>query len=173
MAKPIIPLTVNLFSVKQKATIMKPTKMQEGSNSNMNVYIKLKSAGKRRVLLDNFPYVLPDTTATLRQLLEAVVSQEVEKYNSRGVENMLVPFLTEAEISDQGTVGKVGFGRIYSDVKANPIKALETALQGFEDGLFRVVINETEATELDLPLNIQENDVLTFIRLTLLAGRLW
>ena len=139
----------------------------------MNVYIKLKSAGKRRPILNNTPYTLPNGIASLRQLIEAIVRQEVDEYNSRGTENMLVPFLTESEISDQSTVGKIGFGRLYSDKKANLEIAIETALQGFDDGLFRVMVGETEASELDKPLEIHENDTLTFIRLTFLAGRLW
>ncbi|MDR0468694.1 MAG: hypothetical protein LBH09_01820 [Peptococcaceae bacterium] len=139
----------------------------------MDVYVKLKSAGKWRPVLDDMPYTLPDGICSLRQLIEAVVRQEVSAYNSRGTENMLVTFLTEAEISDQSTVGKVGFGRLYSDQKADSDKAVETALQGFEDGLFRVMAGEHEAKELDDPLEIREKDVLTFIRLTFLAGRLW
>ena len=139
----------------------------------MNIYIKLKSVGKRRPVLENAPYDLPDDINSLRQLIVTVVRQETEGYNSRGLENMLVAFLTEAEISEQCTVGKVGFGRLYSDKKANPEKAVETALQGFEDGLFRVVLNNIEITDIDAPLIISENDVLTFIRLTFLTGRLW
>lgn len=139
----------------------------------MNIYIKLKSVGKRRPVLDSTPYTLFDDIATLRQLIEAVVRQEVEKYNGRGMDNMLIPFLTEDGISEQGTAGKIGFGRLYSDKKANPEKAVETAIQGFEDGLFRVMIVDVEATELDAPLAIHENDTLTFIRLTFLSGRLW
>jgi len=139
----------------------------------MNIYIKLKSAGKRRPVLENVPYDLPDGIRTLRQLIDAVVRQEVDTYNSRGVENALVPFLTETQIAEQSTVGKVGFGRIYSDKKADPEKASEAALQGFEDGLFRVLINDTEVSELDGAVEIKNNDTLTFIRLTFLAGRLW
>ena len=123
--------------------------------------------------MDDTPCSLPDGISTLRQLIEAVVRLEVEKYNERGVENMLVPFLTEAEIADRSAVGKVGFGRLYSDRRADPEKAVETAVQGFEDGLFRVLVNENEAAELDAPLEIHEGDRLVFIRLTFLAGRLW
>ena len=139
----------------------------------MDVFIKLKSVGKRRPALEGIPYVLPDGIATLRQLIEAVVCQEVETYNSKGLDNMLIPFLTEAEIADQSTVGKVGFGRLYSDRKADPKKAIDTALQGFEDGMFKVVVGEKEATMLDAPLELHEKDTLTFIRLTFLAGRMW
>jgi len=139
----------------------------------MNIYIKLKSAGKRRPVLSDTPYALPDGITSLRQLIEAVVRQETEEYNSRGTENMLAPFLTEDAIADQSTVGKVGFGRLYSEKKADAGKAVETAVQGFEDGLFKVLVGDAEATELDAPLVIRENDTLTFIRLTFLAGRLW
>ena len=139
----------------------------------MNIFINLKSVGKRRPALKKALYILPEGIATLRQLIEAVVRREVDTYNSRGIEHMLVPFLTEAEIVDQATVGKVGFGRLYSDQTADPDKAVETALQGFEDGLFRVLVEEKEASELDVPLDIHEGDTLTFIRLTFLAGRLW
>jgi len=139
----------------------------------MNIFINLKSIGKRRPALEKMPYALPDGIITLRQLIEAIVRQEVDTYNSRGLEHMLVPFLTEAEIVDQATVGKVGFGRLYSKKKADPGKAVETALQGFEDGLFRVLVEEKEAAALDSPVEICEGDTLTFIRLTFLAGRLW
>ena len=139
----------------------------------MNIYIRLKSVGKRRPALDDAPYTLPDGISTLRQLIETIVRREVETYNSRGVENMLAPFLTETEISDQSTAGKVGFGRLYSDKKADPVQAVETALLGFEDGLYRVLIGDREAAELDSPIELREGVVLTFIRLTFLAGRLW
>jgi hypothetical protein len=139
----------------------------------MNVFIKLKSAGKRRLVPGIAPYNLPDGISSLRQIIEAVVRQEVERYNSRGEGNMLVPFLTETEITEQSTVGKVGFGRLYSSKKADAEESIKIAAQGFEDGLFRVTINDLEATELDAPLILRENDTLTFIRLTFLAGRLW
>ena len=139
----------------------------------MNVYVKLKSIGKRRPILEHVPYALPDGISALRQLIEAIVRQEAEAFNGRGLEQMLVPFLTEAEIAEQSAVGKIGFGRLYADKKIDPDKAVETALLGFEDGLFRVLINDKEAADLDGPLEIVENDTLTFVRLVFLAGRLW
>jgi hypothetical protein len=151
----------------------------------MKIYIKLKSAGKRKPALEDIPFVLPDLQElndkcfTLRRLIEIIVRQEAAKYNARGTENMLVPFLTETEIEDQKNAGKVGFGRLYSDKRADPEKAVLTALQGFEDGLFRVVTGNSynnennEVSELDSVVNINEGDTLTFIRLTFLAGRLW
>ncbi|MDR1687612.1 MAG: hypothetical protein LBS21_03245 [Clostridiales bacterium] len=139
----------------------------------MTVFIRLKSAGKRRAVLENVPYTISDTVLTLRRLITEIVHLETEKYNSRMGESKIMPFLTEDEISDKSQTGKVGFGSIYSDKKADAAKAVETALLCFADGLFRVILNETEITGLDTPVEVKENDVITFIRLTFLAGRLW
>ena len=140
---------------------------------SINVFVNLKSVGKRRPILKKTPYTLSENIPNLRQLIEVIVRQEVLSYNTKGLENMLIPFLTETEISDQATVGKVGFGRLYSDRKADPDQAVGVAIQGFEDGLFKVLIDDIELPELDSSVEIQEGNVLTFIRLTFLAGRLW
>jgi len=139
----------------------------------MKVFINLKSIGKRKPVLEKMPYALPDTVTNLRQLIEAVVRKETERYNSRGTDNMLVTFLTQSEIEEQCETGKVSFGRLYSETKTDPEKAVKTALVGFEDGLFRVLIGENEISDLDAPLDITEGCILTFIRLTFLAGRSW
>jgi hypothetical protein len=84
-----------------------------------------------------------------------------------------LPFITEQETADMSEVGKVSFGNKYNEKKANSEKSVEVALQGFEDGLFKVLIGDTEIERLDSTVNLKENDVLTFIRLTFLAGRRW
>lgn len=139
----------------------------------MEVFVSLKSVGKRKKGIEKIAYILPDDITTLRDLIEAVVSRETAAYNDRGADNRLMDFLTEAKIEDKATAGKVDFGRLYSENRANPEKAVATALQGFTDGLFRVLVNEKEATELDAPLAIGAGNTLTFIRLTFLTGRLW
>jgi hypothetical protein len=139
----------------------------------MNVYVTMKSAGKRKRGLEKVPYSVPDGIETLRGLIEAVVRSEAERYNTRGTDNKLVAFLTDAQIEEKAAAGKIGFGRLYSENRADVGKSVEAALQGYEDGLFRVLVNDTEITTLDARLNVNEGDTLTFIRLTFLAGRLW
>jgi len=139
----------------------------------MQVFINVKSIGKRKPILAKEPYELPDDINTLKDLITTIVTKEVHKYNERGVDEMLIPFLSDAQIKDQSTAGKVGFGRLYSDKKAHLEKAINVALVAFVDGLFKVVINEREIEGLDTQINLQENDLLTFIRLTFLAGRMW
>lgn len=139
----------------------------------MKIYIQIKAAGKRRPVLERVPYELPDSVSTLRELLTDLVRQEVKTYNRKGTDVQMLPFLTKEEVEDQAAVGKVGFGRIYSDRKADPGRAVENAVQCFSDGLVRVFQNEEEREQLDLPLVIREADCFTFIRLTFLAGRMW
>lgn len=139
----------------------------------MKIYIRIKAAGKRRPVLDNVLYELPDTISTLRELLTELVRQEVEAYNKKGTDVKMIPFLTREEVEEQAFAGKVGFGRIYSEKKADFAKAVENAIQCFSDGLVRVFQNEDELEQLDSRIEIREADCFTLIRLTFLAGRMW
>ena len=69
--------------------------------------------------------------------------------------------------------GKVGFGNIYNEKKADVSRAQENVIMAFEDGLVRVFIGDCEQEKLDDNIDLKEGDVLTFIRLTFLAGRMW
>jgi len=50
--------------------------------------------------------------------------------------------------------------------------AVQNALTSFEDGLFRIFINDNEI-EPDLPIVLRDEDEICFLRLTMLAGRIW
>ena len=139
----------------------------------MDIYVRVKALGKHKDILAPTPYAIPDGICSLRQLLTAVVQKEVAQYNSKQAEAQLIPFLTQQELDNQAKIGKVSFGTIYSDKKADPGKAVTNAIQCWEDGLVRVFMNEEELTDLDAPLTIEAQSVLTFIRLTFLAGSIW
>lgn len=139
----------------------------------MKIYARVKAAGRRRPILDMVPYEIPERVMTLEDFLTEIVRTEVERYNRKGTDVQVIQFLTKEDIEEKAGTGKVGFGRIYSDKKADLTKAVENALQCYADGLVRVFQNDTELKELKDPLAIQEGDCFTFIRLTFLAGRLW
>ena len=143
------------------------------SGCGMQITIRIKSLGRKRDILSQVAYEIPDSVKSLRLLLTALFESEVEKYNSKGTEVQLVPYLTEREIDEHASVGKVSFGRLFSDRKADPQKAVANALQCWEDGLVRVFMNEAELTELDASIDIPSNAEFTFIRLAFLAGRMW
>ncbi len=139
----------------------------------MTIYINMKAAGKRKAILEQVPYELPDGVATLRDFLTELVKIEVENYNQKGTDVQVIPYLTKEEVEEQASVGKVGFGRVYSEKQADAAKAVVNAIQCFEDGLIRVFQNETELKELNMPIELHKDDCFTLIRLTFLAGRLW
>ena len=139
----------------------------------MQIYIQMKAAGKRRPVLNDVPYELPDEVKTLRDFLTALVELEVKRYEQKGTDVQVIPFLTKEDVEEQAAAGKVGVGRIYSEQKADPAKAVENALQCYEDGLVRVFRGDRELAGLDTPVCLEEGDRFTLIRLTFLAGRLW
>ena len=139
----------------------------------MQVYVRVKALGKRKDVLPPKPYELPEGIGSLRELLTAFVEAEVERYNRKDTELPLLSCLTAEEIEAQAEVGKVGFGRLWSDKKADKAKAVQTAIQAFSDGLVRVIMDDTELTDLDAPLSVPEGAVFTLIRLSFLSGRMW
>ncbi len=139
----------------------------------MEIRVNIKTPGKRKDVLAPVPYTIPEGIGSLRELLTAIARQEAERYNRKETGVQVIPYLTQQELEDQAKAGKVGFGRIWSDRKADPQKAVENVLQCWEDGLVRVFLNGEELTEPDAPLTIPEGSVFTFVRLTFLAGRMW
>ena len=139
----------------------------------MDIYVRVKAIGKRKDILAPTPYTIPDGICSLRQLLTAVVQKEAAQYNNKEAEAQLIPFLTQQELEDQAKIGKVSFGTIYSDKKADPGKAVANAIGCWEDGLVRVFMNDEELTDLDAKLVIEEQAIFTFMRLTFLAGSIW
>ena len=129
----------------------------------MQIYVQVKALGKRRPILNKLPREIPDNLTSLQEFLTEIVRQEVESYNRKGEDVQLIPFLTKEELENQTETGKVGFGRIYSDRKADLAKATENAIQCYKDGLVRVFRNEDELTDLEGPLTIQAEDSFTFI----------
>lgn len=138
----------------------------------MKVFINVKSLGKKKAL-EPVIYEIPDGIETLREFLIELVRMEVKAYNEKGTDKQHIFFLSEEEIANQSQTGKVGFGRIYSEKKADAAKAEANALMCFEDGLVKVYQNETELESLEQEMQIREGDTFTLLRLTFLAGRLW
>jgi hypothetical protein len=141
----------------------------------MNIYITLKSLGKRKNFLTKKPYWIQIKPRTLRELITEVVTQNVKQFNKKATnpESQLVNYLSDTDIEQQAQAGKVGFQSIYNESQADLTKAIGAAILAFEDGLYRVFINDEEATQLDTPLEVIEDAEVIFIRLTMLTGRMW
>ena len=83
--------------------------------------------------------------------------------------------LTEEKIQTMADVGKIAFGEIYNDREPDEEKAVKTAWQAYLDGIVRVFVNGTEAqySENGTPLVLKEGDEISFVRLAMLAGRMF
>ena len=135
----------------------------------MTVQIHLKQLKKRGGHIAACPVDLNPVPETLRQLITILVLRGVEAYNCK-ISSREAPVLTEETMEQMEQIGKIGFGIPYGSQEADASQALETAIQGYEDGLFRIFIGSRETESLDSPLDLQEDDTITIIRLVMLTG---
>ncbi len=139
----------------------------------MKINVNLKSMGKRRGTVKPVVYELPGHPDTVRELIYAVTRAGVEEYNQRMESPELLRYLTSGEIDDKARAGKISFGVNYGEKKADIAKAQENAIQCFEDGIYRIFLDEEPLEALDERIQVTEESVFTFVRLTMLAGRMW
>lgn len=139
----------------------------------MQIYFSVKQLSKRLPYIKQMPIEIAGQygePCLLKDFLERVVRQQVNAYNQKREEKTLFSFLQETEISQAAEAGKVSFGEIYNRDKADETKALETVRLAFIDGLIAVFIDDTQVENLEQEITLQENTVVTFVRLTFLAG---
>ncbi|MDR3110615.1 MAG: hypothetical protein LBU65_13175 [Planctomycetaceae bacterium] len=139
--------------------------------TSLQLFVRVKQVGKRKPIVENQPLEMTGTVRSLRELLTEIVRQRVEAFNERTEAGNWTKYLTDFDIEATAESGKVGFDAKYNGKVQNAEKAIDTALVAFGDGLFRVFLGGNEIESLDTPLTLKNGDVLTFIRLTMLAGR--
>ena len=137
----------------------------------MNIKISIKQIGSRKKGITEKDFFLEDKPRTVGELITYAVHTCVNEYNKRveNGENITSP-LSAGDIDALGEIGKIAFGINYGGKTADMKKAVEDALLAYEDGLFRIFVNGSEAGKTDDMLELSENDNVTFIRLTMLAG---
>ena len=139
----------------------------------MKIYVNIKQIGKRKNKIDKKEYEISGKIETVKDLLIEFVTINVKEFNEGLTENDVVPYLTDKKINDLSDAGKISFGVDYNGKEQDLEKAIENALQSYEDGIYRVFVNDEEIGKINDKLDLQENDELTFVRLTMLAGRMW
>ena len=139
----------------------------------MKVFVNVKQIGKKKNKIDRKEYEISGEIKTVKELLTEFVTINVKKFNEGLIEDDVVPYLTDEKISDLSDAGKISFGVDYNGKKQDLEKAIENALQSYEDGIYRIFVNDEELGEINGKATLKENDELTFVRLTMLAGRMW
>lgn len=137
----------------------------------MQILVNMKQLGAKRDRFKAIPFPLQNPPATVRDLLTECVRTCVADFRSRAA--AAPQAYTEEELAARAELGKLAFGVHYNETEVDEEKAVQTALQAFEDGLVRVLIGEAQPQALDDPLTLHEDDTVTFLRLTFLSGRLW
>lgn len=140
----------------------------------MQVQVNVKRIGKRKNAIEARPYEIGEVR-DVGALIAAFVTAEVTRFNARAeVGETALRYLTSEEIADAATVGKIGFGADYNGQVQDLDAAIENAHQCYLDGIYRIFINGVEVGDaLSAPIALRENDAITFVRLTMLAGRMW
>ncbi|MFL1998944.1 hypothetical protein [Lysinibacillus irui] len=139
----------------------------------MRLFYQQKVIGKKSRKLQKIPFSIEEPVTTLQELLVQLVTQQVQQYNDKKIDTPLHLYLTDQQIEDAAQHGKVHFGEKKNDTLQSVDQAISTMLLAFQDELFLVLHNEESLDSLTTPLTLQEDDVFTFIKLTMLAGRIW
>ena len=137
----------------------------------MKIIINVKGLSRKKVIYQE-EVELKNKISTTKDLITELVKINVEKFNKKIDEKDILFIMTNENIAKAARIGKIG-DEVHGDKKANLEKALDTAYLAFEDGLYCIFINDEQTEKLDDSLNLKDGDILTLIRLTMLAGRMW
>jgi hypothetical protein len=141
------------------------------------MFIETRVLGKKARPLDGWSVpALPGVDdregggLTLRDLIARIVRYEVGEFRKRERGRRLLRVLSNTEIADAAARGKVDPG---GRPEAGPVDedvAVGIALQGFEDGLYLVILDGEEQRDLDKQVYVTPDSRVVFLRLTFLAG---
>jgi hypothetical protein len=141
------------------------------------VMVEARVLGKKRALIPEWSVPVPtesqadgDSGLTLRQLIERIVRAQVSAFQERQDARRFVQVLSEREIASGHKKGRIDPGGRDLNQEVDPEQAVATALQGFEDGLYLVILDGNEEKDLDKQVYLREDSRLVFLRLTFLAG---
>jgi hypothetical protein len=139
--------------------------------------VETRVLGKKSRSLDNWFVPLPpdwsdsgDGGITLRALITRIVREEVKAFARRERARRLVRVLSDRDILDGAARGKIESGGRPATTHVDEDAAIGAALQGFEDGLYLVVLDGVEQRDLDRQVFINSESRIVFLRLTFLAG---
>lgn len=144
----------------------------------MEIKVTVKQLGKKHPVLSEQKLEIrySDSTISLEELLKLIVQQQVETFNSKSFEQEDQDYTKIPEenyLNILTDTGKVGFGSIYNEKKANIQKAQENAILAFEDGMYAVFYNDEQLQDLTQIIDLSLQHTFAFIRLTFLAGSYW
>lgn len=147
----------------------------------MQIRINVRGASRKKASIIQKTAVYPDRSMTVEEFLEETVRQNVREYNERKDQGTLLRFFSESQegertedvLENKAQTGKVAYGDPMDDRKADAEKAVNNALQCFDDGLVALFADGIRYRQRTEMIPLKEQSEVTFVRLTFLAGRMW
>ena len=131
--------------------------------------VETKVLGQRVELADR-EISLPVGVGTLRALLAELVRVELEAYDHRRDDQLVLRILTPKDLAEGQATGRFTSGG--RDVPKAPDLETATAraIEAFVDGLFLVILDGRQIEEIDAPVEVTPDSRLRLVRLVALAG---
>ena len=139
----------------------------------LQISVNVKSAATKKNKIQTVTVPYDEGISDVKGLLEATVAWCVNDYNQRRQNSDLLTALSPEQIEDKASQGKVSFDVNYGEKDAELSKATAEALEAFSDGVVVVFADDRRLQSLDEAIDLAEIHSLTFVRLTMLAGRMW
>ncbi|MBQ3588509.1 MAG: hypothetical protein II977_08055 [Oscillospiraceae bacterium] len=147
----------------------------------MELKVQVKQAGRRENKIVTAKLLLKQTPKTAGELIASAVkaayaahyekASEIEAFENGDLSRVII--YTQDELEQKASGGKIDFGFLKNDKKVSEKEAVETALQAFDDGLVAVFVDGTRYENTDDALELTGDETVTFVKLTMLTGRLW
>jgi hypothetical protein len=141
------------------------------------MYIETRILGAKSRALDDWSIPTPPPNAsldgdsiTLRDLISRVVRAEAQEFAKRHRSRRLLRVVSESEVRQRAAAGRIVSGGQVQSAPVNEEQAVGAALQGFEDGLYLVVLDGKKHDDLDQQVFVNDDSRMVFLRLTFLAG---
>ena len=140
----------------------------------MVINVNIKQLSKKGRKIKPLPFVYEKIPETVEDFIRETIRIMYESYMDRlKAPKDYCQAYSKEEIEDMAQMGEVTLGFVYGDDVPDLDSAIETALLAYKDGLVRLFIGDKEAGELCGRIELKDKDEVTFIRLTMLAGRMW
>lgn len=137
----------------------------------MKIFVNVKSLSSKKNFLDKREIIISENIVDLETFLTEIAVLEIKNFNEKSSE--FFEILTSEMIEDKKNIWKVSFSALNDDKKQDFAKWVSNVLQSFEDWIFVVFQNDKKLESLKEKMEIKENDVFTFVKLTMLAWRMW
>lgn len=140
----------------------------------MKLKVNRKSISGKKSRVKQVIFEYAKCPSTVKELLEETVKICVCDYNLRKEAGTdIIQVFAKEDMEERALEGKISFGINYGNEYAEEKSAVDCALQCFEDGLIAVFADGVRQEGLMEPLYLKEGSEVTFVRLTMLAGRMW